>query len=57
LYVPEGESYPCNVNDHHNNNNNKMLTMYKMHHPRADRQAICKEERGRERTGTGRSGI
>ena len=35
----------------------KMLTMYKMHHPKADRQAICKEERRRERTGTNRSGI
>ena len=32
----------------------KMLTMYKMHHPKAD---ICKEERRRERTGANRSGI
>jgi hypothetical protein len=30
----------------------KMLKMYKMHHPKADRQAICKEERRRERTVT-----
>jgi hypothetical protein len=34
-----------------------MLTLYKMHHPKADRQAICKEKRRGERTGTGRSGI
>jgi hypothetical protein len=27
----------------------KMLTMYKMHHPKADRQAMCKEKR-KERT-------
>ena len=25
-----------------------MLTLYKIHHPKADRQAICKEERRRE---------
>jgi len=30
----------------------KMLTVYKMHHPKADRQAICKEGGRRERTGT-----
>jgi len=31
----------------------KMLTMYKMHQRKADiRQAICNEERRRERTGT-----
>ena len=36
----------------------KMLTMYKMHHPKADIDRlhicirICKEERRRERTGT-----
>jgi hypothetical protein len=35
----------------------KILTMYKVRHPKADRQAICKEERRRERTGTSRSGI
>jgi hypothetical protein len=37
----------------------KMLTIYKMHHPKADidRQAICKEERRRERTGTSWSSI
>ena len=35
----------------------KMLTMYKMHHPKADIDSICKEERRRERTGTNRSGI
>ena len=30
-----------------------MLTMYKMHHPKADiGQAVCKEERRRERIGT-----
>jgi len=38
-------------------NTRKILTMYKAHHPKADRQAICKEERRRERTGTSRSGI
>jgi hypothetical protein len=35
----------------------KMLTMYKMHHPKADRQATCKEERRRERIGTSSSSI
>jgi recombinational DNA repair protein RecT len=35
----------------------KILTMYKVHHPKADRQAICKEKRRRERTGTSRRGI
>ena len=30
----------------------KMLTLYKMHHPKADRQVICKEERRMERIGT-----
>jgi hypothetical protein len=32
----------------------KMLTMYeyKMHHPKGDRQAICKEGKRRERNGT-----
>jgi len=35
----------------------KMLIMYKMHHPKANRQAICKEERRREMTVTNRRGI
>jgi len=35
----------------------KMLTMYKMHHPKAGRQAMCKEESRRERTGTNGSDI
>jgi hypothetical protein len=30
----------------------KMLTTYKMHHPKADIHRLCKEERRRERTGT-----
>jgi hypothetical protein len=33
----------------------KMLTMYKMHHPKADIDRlyyVCKEERRRERIGT-----
>jgi hypothetical protein len=35
----------------------KILTMYKMHYPKADRQAICKEERRRERSGACRNSI
>jgi hypothetical protein len=36
----------------------KMLTMYKMHHPRADIDRLyVKRKGGRERRGTSRSGI
>jgi hypothetical protein len=35
----------------------KILTMYKVHYPKADRQAICKEERRRERSGACRNSI
>jgi hypothetical protein len=34
-----------------------MLTIFKMHHPKADSRAICEEERRRERTVTSRSSI
>ena len=45
------------IEDIKNRKTRKILTMYKVHHPKADRQAICKEERMRERAGTSRSCI
>jgi hypothetical protein len=35
----------------------KILTRYKVHHSKDDRQTICKEERRKETTGASRSGI
>ena len=35
----------------------RMLAMCRVHHPKADRQAVCKEERRREWIGTSLSGV